>query len=550
MSMVPSRWRGCIVGLCLFVSAGCSPVKRLSGEGNHQPPLPTPPSEKLVTDKPVSKPSVVTPVNESIVGYRISEDDPLVAERVLFYEKTLNAWREAANQLASRGEMKEGTDSWRDCLLAAEQALSGYHFLQAGQNKDINPWSIVARDVSYYQKGCDQVLVALQTKGAALQGQSSLLLPESDGLRAQLRQQYDSGDYLTVIATYEAVTRSQEQVQVSPEAKTVYGKALVKSGRFEDAAKIYTEVLTELGQGNDMRSLEFRLETGDVLLAAGRFDDARQVYQGQLQLLAPIVSQRDWAEGHAQAFAEQVPAEDLERYRALMQAYLKFDGKQVPSSMTEGVADLEQGKPGPLLNLARVMLAKARAQAQAWARGQLVEIRSLIDVQKLDQARVLLDELAAVAPPEMIGTIAQLQSEVASGQVLEPAVPEGAVVPESADPWQEAMVLFEHQKYDEAIASFQKLAGTNRAAEAQAKIAEASELAASAMRRQAATLFAKARNTFDPEIKRQTLESSRALLEQLIEKYPQTSIVEKARQNAQVINAELGASSSAPPPLH
>ncbi|MDP2107106.1 MAG: hypothetical protein Q8J76_14010, partial [Desulfobulbaceae bacterium] len=128
-------------------------------------------------------------------------------------------------------------------------------------------------------------------------------------------------------------------------------------------------------------------------------------------------------------------------------------------------------------------------------------------------------------------------------------VPGEATAPEAVDPWQETMVLFEHQKYDEAIVGFQKFEGTERAAEAQAKIAESVELAASAMRRQAAALFAKARNTFDPEIKRQTLQSSRVLLGQLIEKYPQATVIDKARQNMKVIDAELGILSSSPPSL-
>ncbi|MBA3015650.1 MAG: tetratricopeptide repeat protein [Proteobacteria bacterium] len=550
MASIRFCWQGLVIGLCVVVLAGCGAGKRLTeGGDNHQPLLPPPPSVTPVTDKGEGKSPVSMPDKEPVAGYRMSGDDPLVSERVSFYEKTLDQWRETLSQLTSRGEVKDGTDSWRDCLLAAQQALAGYNSLEAGQERDANPWSIVARDVGYYEKGCDQVLAALQGRGSAVQSDPSLLPPGSDGLLTQLREHYDARDYQGAITTYEAMTPSQEPAQVSRDVRELYGKSLVKTGRFEDAAAIYTGILAEFGPVNDLKTLELRLETGDVLLAAGRVDDARQVYQGHIQALSPLVSQQEWAEAHAQAFAEQVAPEDMLQYRELMRAYLLFDGKQIPPSLIEGVAAMEGSTPGPFLDLAKIMLGRVRTQAQTWAREQLAEIRSLIDLKKLDEAHALLGQVIASASPEIMGVITQFQAEIAQAQALGQVVPGEATAPEAVDPWQETMVLFEHQKYDEAIVGFQKFEGTERAAEAQAKIAESVELAASAMRRQAAALFAKARNTFDPEIKRQTLQSSRVLLGQLIEKYPQATVIDKARQNMKVIDAELGILSSSPPSL-
>lgn len=544
MAMGRCRWQGLVMVLCVCISTGCTPVKRWGRSGDaHQPTLSPPPSVP-VQDKVEAKPAVVAPVQEFPTGYRISGDDPLVAARALFYEKTLNDWRETVSQLAVNGGLREGANSWRDCLLAAEQALAGYHSLQVGQDESVNPWQIVARDVDYFDKGCDQVLVSLHAAGAGIQSEQLLPTTDSDALRTQLRQYYEAGDYMTTITTYEAMTSNQEKV--SPEVRMIYGKSLIKTGRFEDAARIYTEILAEVGQSSDLDTLELKMETADVLLAAGRLEDARQVYQRQVQVLSPLVSQKEWAEAHARAFAEPADEEDMERYRAVMQAYLQFDGKQVPSSLTEGVDALEKRPPGPLLDLSRIMLAEVRGQSQLWVRGQMSEIRSLIDAKKFDQAQVLLDQVLPTAPPEMMGVITQFQTEIAQAQALEQSAPGEIVAPETVDPWEEAMGLFEHQKYDEAIVSFQQFFGTERDTEAQAKVAEASELAAAALRRQAAALYAKARNTFDPELKRQTLQSSRALLVQLVEKYPQSTVADKARQNMKVIDAELGISPTTP----
>jgi len=548
MAMFHVRWQRLMIGVCVLISAGCVPGKRLTGGGDAAPPSPPPARPAAETAPP---PPAVAAAKEQTAGHLIPVDDPQVAARALFYEKTLNDWREAVRTLVVKGEgKKDGADSWRDCLLAAEQALAGYHVLQAGPEKALNPWQVVARDVGYYEKGCDQVLAGVQGAGSPDEGAPSPS-PDSDELYGRLRQAHDGGNHQAVISQYEAVAGAQGQGKASRESRALYGKALVKAGRFDDAARVYTELLAESSQGADLATLELRLAIGDVLLAAGRLDDARQVYEGQVKTLTPLQSKKEWAEAHARVLAEQIPADELARYRQLMQAYLRFDGKQIPPVLAEGVAALEGRPPGPVLDLAKMMLATVRTQAQAWARGQLAEVRSLISTRQFDQARVLLEQVTASSPPELMGAISQLKAEVAQGQESgqTPSGPGAAVPPGGgADPWQAAMLLFEQQKYDEAIAGFQQFVGSERAPEAQAKIAEAVELAAQGLRRQAAALFAQAKNTFDPEVKRQTLQGSRALLVQLVEKYPQASIVAKANQNLKAIDAELGGALARPSP--
>ena len=59
------------------------------------------------------------------------------------------------------------------------------------------------------------------------------------------------------------------------------------------------------------------------------------------------------------------------------------------------------------------------------------------------------------------------------------------------------------------------------------------------MRRKAAGLFLKARNTSDPVAKKQFLMQSRDLLRQAIEEYPQADIIDKIKQNLQVLEEQI-----------
>jgi tetratricopeptide (TPR) repeat protein len=194
------------------------------------------------------------------------------------------------------------------------------------------------------------------------------------------------------------------------------------------------------------------------------------------------------------------------------------------------------------------MLAQVTAQSQAWARSQLAAIRGLTAANNLTAARELLQQLIVAAPATMQPAITQLEAEIAQAELMnkEP-LPPGAATP-LASPWDAALALFEQQKYDEAIAGFQMLLTSEHGADAKVKIAEASELAAAALRRQAAALYAKAKKTIDPTAKQQGMLHSRALLLDLIEKYPASSVVDKARQNLKTLDGELGPATTTPAP--
>jgi outer membrane protein assembly factor BamD (BamD/ComL family) len=105
--------------------------------------------------------------------------------------------------------------------------------------------------------------------------------------------------------------------------------------------------------------------------------------------------------------------------------------------------------------------------------------------------------------------------------------------------WDQAMADMQAKEYDKAIAGLTGLLNTSKGAEARAKVAEASRLAAQEDRKKAADLFVRASHATSTQARRDLLLSSRMLLEDILRKYPQSGLEDKVRRNLNRINQEL-----------
>ena len=103
------------------------------------------------------------------------------------------------------------------------------------------------------------------------------------------------------------------------------------------------------------------------------------------------------------------------------------------------------------------------------------------------------------------------------------------------------MTDMQAKEYDAAIQTFSGLLNTSYGTRAGMQIEEASRLAAQDDRKKAAELFVRANRTTDPEARKQLLLSSRALLQDILQKYPQSGLEDKIRRNLNRIDQELGA---------
>ena len=524
-----------------LMASGCAPMRPPAGNGKATPGKP-PPAQTQTAPIPSNPPPPPA-------GYRLAGDDPLVKERLALYLKKRDEWRSAEQRLLAQPGAKL-PDAWGECRRDIDQALAGYRQLRQNQGPDSTPWRVMAIDVGYFEKNCDRVLLAAQAREAADQeAQAPPPTPAIDPAAIdRLRQDYQAGQYQETVSACEALTRGANGQPAPDAVREYWGRALAKLGRFQEAAGVLAPLAQEGAQRGELSGYGLKELTADLLFASGQNEEARQAYAEVAQALTPAVGQQAWADTQAKTIGQPIDDADLTTYRQVMRAYLRFDGHRVPQAINDGVAALEARAAGPTLAAAQMILAKATAESQAWAQAQLAEVQRLIDAGQPDKARLLLDQVSAAAPDGITETINQLQAKIAAAQTAQAA----SGGEPATSPWDEAMRLMAQRRYDEAIAALQPLTEGDRGAEAKAKINEAQNKAANAMRQQAAALYAKARNTPDPEARAEALRESRALVQGLIDRYPDTLAATKARQNLKMLDAELSQTPApaSPPPVN
>jgi len=107
--------------------------------------------------------------------------------------------------------------------------------------------------------------------------------------------------------------------------------------------------------------------------------------------------------------------------------------------------------------------------------------------------------------------------------------------------WNDALLLIDKGKFDEAIEILTTVLDTDYALKADNKIAEVSLLAARAERRKAADLFIRFTKTTDIESRKKLLIESRRRLVDILVKYPDVGITEKVMGNIKRVEKEMNA---------
>jgi tetratricopeptide (TPR) repeat protein len=107
--------------------------------------------------------------------------------------------------------------------------------------------------------------------------------------------------------------------------------------------------------------------------------------------------------------------------------------------------------------------------------------------------------------------------------------------------WSKGQAHLQLKEYAQAIAVFSGMLNTSYADRAQSEINAAANLAAQEDRQKAAELFVQAGSAKDQSARVALLFQSRQLLQNILNKYPQSDLVEKVRKNLERIESDLKA---------
>ncbi|MEA2084210.1 MAG: hypothetical protein U9O82_08230 [Thermodesulfobacteriota bacterium] len=493
-----------------------------------------------------------------------------VDKRLAVYEKKLAEWMAVSDQIDFLDLDEAQPGEWAGCAGRLDRVVSaysllrqrildrGYQSVDSGiENED--PWEVFRLDIEYLESGCDTVLDEGPPASLLLESFKAESLEYAETIVHQYAQKEASEE---VVRAFENLKEIFPEKKLTPLLKQKYGLALLRTGRVDESVAVLLDILEDFKKGDaqsvlsgricspvsnfsgakEIAPLSFKCLAADLLLVNGRIEEAKTIYQ-ELQDYRESCREHDqWVAGHLSLIESgDEREEELNIFRSVLKIYLSFDGRHVPSEMNTLVEKLEYLSPeSEFARSAGLLLRKVEEQVRAWIIGQLETVDGLVDGKEYSEARFLVDAmLDGEIPDDMRDmvenafdnvVIAEAQDREARRQLMDQAL---------SARWDEAINLLDLRKYDDAIHAFSALVETNYDEKAAIKIKEASNLAAAELRRTAATLFVKARKTTETNRKAELLFQSRQLLLKILEQYPRTDIIDKVRQNLEVLESQI-----------
>lgn len=474
-----------------------------------------------------------------------------INERLSFYQGRFTQWKGLENRMVSQGITEQRPLRWRQCGTLLEQMVNGYSQLheQYMQEKGLgavkkkvesDPWVIHRQDIQYLESGCDNVVDSGQeiVSGAPADVSET---PET-----LLFRYASEGEYDKAIEVYrDMIVRYSDRAAV-PKVKRVYGMALLRTRNIDAAIKVLPQTLEQLRKDNPDSWAQHRL-VADLYFATGEVEMARKEYEKLAAFFATgTMADNGWngvdlwvADQLALFRTAETPGGDqgLTIFISVMRSFITFDGKNLPEPMVKAVQRLGRIFPdSKYTNRGRQILWQAEDQVRIWVTGKLYSVDSLITGEEFDKALTILEELlSADLSDELRGQVKKRKDDVVIAKVRAEKTQEYRETESLENLWQEALNLFELQRYDEAIEAFSYFSGTEYEEEALQKTGQASDIAAKRMRRQAATLFVQARRSDSRDQKLELFVESWKMLNQILAQYPKASILEKVLQNMIVI---------------
>ena len=209
--------------------------------------------------------------------------------------------------------------------------------------------------------------------------------------------------------------------------------------------------------------------------------------------------------------------------------------------MQAKVEKLEELYPAsPLTARARDMFGKIEDSQREWLKSEMDRVDQYLAEHDFYQAKSLLELLLVgdleTSSLELVQQAMDNAIRAEQQYIIETRLSEAQ---NQAEKWDKAVNMLDSGKYDQAISEFTALFNTDYDVPAREKIKEAMEAAATQMRRQAANLFIKARKAEGDDEKKKYLEESWSLLNKIIISYPQVTIIDKVRQNQDLIEQQI-----------
>lgn len=434
-------------------------------------------------------------------------------------------------------------EQWQQCLASLAGINDGYQYLwddyqQNGKDRmSGNDFLHVCRDdIVFLEGSCPMV-----------EDEVSRLLADE----VKLLQETAMASLLTAMEHYGSLHRYQEvrhiYLRLQKEAgsrpmpaywQEAYGRALVGCGRLTAALAVFRGLAAE-DEGEV--GLRARLQMVELLVALGKVDQARE----QSLLLRPGV-EGDQAGQPLGSYQRLFAGPDLKQqpikiYGEMLYAWLTGNDLTVPLPVLERLRILNRYFPETeAAQMGQRLRSHIEQEVALKVDQRLQQARMLAAEGKYGQALSLLSPLEdAVLPIAARRAVAQLMVEIEQAGDRKRASIRRLRQEALESGWQQANNFFDQKKYDQAFVSFHSLLNTSYRPKVKKKMVLLSRQAAADLRQAAARYFVKARDAATSQQQLGFLVNARGLLQQIIDKYPEVSIIDKVRDNLAVIEDEI-----------
>ncbi|UCD65993.1 MAG: hypothetical protein JSW69_08300 [Deltaproteobacteria bacterium] len=436
-----------------------------------------------------------------------------------------------------------------ECVQNLERILTGYSLLLDRMQQSetvsvdriatVDPKEMQQLDIAFLESRCSELLsldIADQYE----------FMPETepeitfDVAQEAIASHMEQGNYLEVLYAYERLSLAFPDQKPSLSTQLNYGLTLQYTGQTEAAARHFKGML-ESGELS-IEPLSLQREIADLFLASGNVAAAESYYESIILAHESIGVEKSWAEEQL-AFLRSVDSEsdEMAAYIKLLREFHMYDYRIYSTELNEAINAFATEYAGSPVAVSGLRLKTFAAdQLKLWFGRQLVHIDSLVADKKFTEATEMLKRMSRYyLPAELQAVLQKTFYEVSQAEIREIETQRHIQEMELTEQWDTAVNLLDSQQYDNAILAFEALVGTEYEERAKMKIVETANQAASQMRKEAASLFIKAGRTPDFEKKKELLLASHRLLTEILDKYPQTDLLDKVNQNKVILEEQI-----------
>ncbi len=475
----------------------------------------------------------------------------LVSDRVTAYEDKLAAWQKFSAGTADMNLDAEQQGKLAACQQQLQGILTGYNGLQQkllqssqAQAEELPVRALFFRvekkDISFLESDCQQFIEGKRPAGGWLAATRNSLIQKGE---QDIKAAMAAGDYQQVVTLYGQLPLNRGE-SPSYETTLLYGRAFMRTGRAEEAVKVLQNLLASLRQQED-QSLKINTLIGliaDLQFSSEDYDEAWKSYDEIVNSYVRLGKRSDWArQQQAELNARAGNSAEVKSYAVLLRSYLGYNRDRDGFKVVRQAEQFIETYPGsPVISRVQRILQKSRGQAEQWFSAILDQVNQLQQEKKFPEALARLQQLSQVnLPPDKQDIIRQLTEELTAAQAHAAEAQRLLVEQNRQKDWDTGQAHLQAKEYDAAIKVFSNLLNTPYDERARAQIQEAAQLAAQEKRQKAAELFVGASRARNLESRKKLLLASRQLLLEIMDKYPQSGIIDKVKKNLQRIDDEI-----------